>query len=310
MQHQGARRRKRAGLSLAEFMERFPTNQAAEEWFLKTRWPDGVTCARCGSPNVTARKTTTPRQWHCRVCGLDFSVKAGTLMHKSPLSFRTWATALYLLSTSLKGTSSMKLHRDLAVTQKTAWYLAHRIREAWMQPPVPFSGPVEVDETYIGGKERNRRPAKKKRLGRGTVGKAIVVGMKDRPSGRVAARVVASNDARTLTGFVGRRTMPTAAVYTDDHPSYRGLHRHKTVRHSVGEYVRGGVHTNGIESFWSLFKRGYTGTYHKMSPKHLDRYVGEFEGRHNVRSLDTMDQMRLLAQGMVGKRLRYRDLVA
>ena len=309
MVRKGPGRRERTGLSLTQLMDRFPDNASAEAWFLETRWPNGVTCARCGSPSVTARKTATPRQWHCRACGLDFSVKAGTLMHKSPLPFRTWVMALYLLSTSLKGTSSMKLHRDLAVTQKTAWYLAHRIREAWQSPPVPFDGPVEADETYVGGRDRNRRPSKKKRR-RGVVGKAIVVGVKDRPSGRVSVGVVAKNDSRTLTGFVGRRTTPTARIYTDDHPSYRVLLRHEIVRHSHGEYVRRDVHVNGIESFWALLKRGYHGTYHKMSPKHLDRYVGEFAGRHNVRSLDTIDQMRLLAQGMVGKRLRYRELVA
>ena len=235
-------------------------------------------------------------------------------MHSSPLGFRIWAIAIFLATTNIKGIASMKLHRDLKVTQKTAWHLAHRIRESWQDEATMFAGPAESDETYIGGKRKNMPAKKRKELtGRGAVGKAAVVGVKDRATGQIAARRAARTDAPHVAGFVAEKVKLGAKVYTDEATVYRALdawYDHESVNHSVGEYVRDMAHTNGIESFWSLLKRGYQGTFHKFSEKHLDRYVREFAGRHNIRPRDTLDMMRFVAIGMAGKRLRYKDLIA
>ena len=314
----------REGMTLADLFRRFPDDAAAERWFTDIRWPGGgINCPHCGSLNIqngTAHKTMPYR---CRDCRKWFSVKTGTVMQSSKLGMQVWAIASYLLTTGLKGQASMKLHRDLGITQKTAWHLAHRIRETWTKKASAaghddagpmMCGPVEVDETYIGGKRKNMPASKRKALtGRGAVGKTAVVGGKDRASNRVAARSVEATDGPTLQGFVVENATPGAMVYTDEAAAYEGIapdFEHEAVCHSVGEYVRGQAHTNGMESFWSMLKRGYHGTYHKMSPKHLDRYVTEFSGRHNDRPADTIDQMENIAQAMVGKRLRYKDLIA
>ena len=251
--------------------------------------------------------------YRCRDCRGHFSVTKGTVMQSSKLGLQKWAIALYMMTTGLKGTASMKVYRELGVTQKTAWFLMQRIREGFLGDPVQLSGPVEVDETYFGGKLRNMSRTRRKQFsGRGPSGKTAVVGAKDRGTKLVSAKVVEDTTGRTLLGFIREAVTPGAEVFTDDSTSYRGMegYGHDSVNHSAREYVRGRVHTNGIESLWSMLKRGYIGTYHKMSPKHLHRYVKEFAGRQNIREFGTLDQMRLVAMGLVGKRLRYKDLIA
>lgn len=299
----------RKGISLPRLFKMFPDDATAEKWFVKQRWPDGLRCAYCDGDHVVAKDSHPQMPYRCHDCKKHFSVKTNSVMHASKIGYQKWAIAMYLLTTNLKGVSSMKLHRDLEITQKSAWHMVHRIREAWADNTDVFDGPVEVDEAYIGGKDRNRHEWQIQE-GRGPKGKTAVVGMKDRASGQIEAEVVEATDKHTLQGFVAVNTEVDATVYTDGARAYEGMPRnHESVDHSVKEFVRGQAHTNGIESFWANLKRGYNGTYHHFSAKHLQRYVNEFAGRHNVRPLDTEDQMTALVQGMDGKRLRYGDLI-
>ena len=293
---------------MIELCDMFPDEDSARVWFEARVWPDGRHCSHCGSVRThVAGHNHMP--YRCSDCRRYFSVRTGTVMRKSHVPLRKWVFAIYLHLTSLKGVSSMKLYRDIGVSQPTAWFMLQRIRKAWDDDNWPFGGPVEVDETYIGGRERNKHAGKKLKAGRGPVGKAAVVGAKDRTTNKVQAKVVEKTDAETLQGFVIDAAAPGATVYTDDAAAYRGIpYDHESVKHSVGEFVRDMAHTNGIESFWSMLKRGYQGTYHKMSPKHLQRYVNEFAGRHNIRNRDTVDQMGYVVAAMAGKRLRYREL--
>ena len=304
----------RKGITLKKMLKMFPDDETAEQWFIKQRWPNGMCCPICGSTNVQSgcKHKTMPYRCREKECGKKFSVKTGTVMECAKVGYQDWLIGAFLLMTSLKSVSSMKLHRDIGVTQKTAWFLAHRLRAALSQDGMLFAGPVEVDETYVGGKRHNMPKAKRKEPdGRGPVGKTAVVGAKDRATKQVAAQVVTSTDSDTLKGFVTEHTQPGAKVYTDDAGAYHSLpFDHATVKHSLSEYVRGDVHTNGIESLWSMLKRAHKGTFHKLSPKHLDRYVQEFAGRHNLREQDTIDQLGSLQSGMEGKRLRYHTLIA
>jgi len=303
----------RKGLSLIQVMDMFATEEAARDWIESIIWPFGRCCPHCGSIRTSEASHKKMPYW-CADCRSYFSVKTGTAMANSKIPLRKWAIAIYLCMTNLKSVSSMKLHRDLNISQKSAWFMLHRIREAWMpqkgEENDPFSGPVEVDETYVGGLESNKHEKDKLKAGRGTVGKTAVIGMRDRATGKTRAKVVPNVDGETMRDFIAENAAPDAKVYTDDAKVYSGLpNDHEVVRHSVGEYLRGKVHTNSIETMWSMLKRAHKGTFHKLSPKHLDRYVQEFAHKSDLRELDTMVQMSVVVSRLFGRTLGYRRLI-
>ena len=296
--------------SLYDFFKKFPDEEAARLHFEDKRWKSGVSCAHCGSFSVAECANHAPMAYRCRDCRKHFSVRTGTVLAESKLPLQKWLMAIYMMTTARKGIPSTQMARELGITQKSAWFLAQRIRETWMANSDASMGPtVEMDETYIGGKNKNRHSDKKVQGG-GSFGKAPVIGIRDR-SGVVRAASVETTSKATLHGFIAANVRAGSTVVTDDFPAYRGLkgYLHLTVNHTAREFVRDQAHTNGIESFWALLKRGYYGIYHYMSVKHLHRYVNEFSFRHNTAKVSTLDFIGMTIERAVDKRLTYKDLI-
>lgn len=300
-------------LSIAEVLKMFSTETKAVKWLEKARWGNAPVCAHCGSVEKISRAKSKRHTYWCGNCRKQFTVKTGSVMHASNIKVNAWAVAMYYVLTARKGISAMQLSKELDVTYKTAWFMLHRIREACGNGDFRLSKVVEVDETYLGGKEENKHESSKARKGRGAVGKQAVIGMRER-GGKVKAKPVADTKKPTVQGFIREGVEEGSTVYTDDHRSYAGLrgYEHKAVRHSAKEYVNGMAHTNGIESVWAVLKRGFTGTYHNWSVKHCGRYVNEFTFRLNEGNceIDTIDRLDALGKGMGNKRIPYKVLVS
>ena len=304
----------RKRVSLLEFTQTFNSEEKAMSFFESVRWQQGRHCPHCGSVETSEASHKTMPYW-CKDCRKYFSVRTGTLMEESRISYAKWLLAIYLIRTSLKGISSTKLGNDLGISQQSAWFLAHRIRKGWeSNAKEMFSGEVEADEAYIGGLERNKHDKKKLKAGRGPVGKKTVIAIKERKTRRVRAVMIEGKDYASILRVVLNNVSRGAKIYTDEHSGYTALkhlgYDHDSVHHRSGEYVKGEAHTNGVESFWAMLKRGYYGTYHQMSAKHLQKYIDEFADRTNIRHMDTMDQIKATAEGLVGKRLTYQKLIS
>lgn len=270
-----------ADMNLVALIEQFGNDETCRAHLEALRWPHGVACIRCGS--LTVYRLPKRDQFECKDCAYQFSVTTGTVLHDTHLPIWKWFLATYLIVEAKKGISSRQLGRTLHVARKTEWYLSHRIREAMAQAMAGYpllTGEVEVDETYIGGSVRGK--------GRGyKANKTIVVGAKSR-DGQTRTKVVDRNDTKTLHGFIREHVSPDAeAIYTDEFAGYRGIAdantRHETVNHKAEEWVRGAVHTNGIEGTWSLFNRALVGSYHQVQRKHLNAYLHEMGWRQNNR---------------------------
>jgi transposase-like protein len=300
-------------ISTFELFALIPDAETARLYLESRLWPNGVTCPTCaGRERITNRKGDFYR---CNVCETTFTVRTGTIFERSHVPLHKWIYAMYLVVTARKGISSMQLAKEIGVTQKTAWFMLQRLREACSGKMDKLSGLIEVDECFVGGKEANKHESKKLRAGRGSVGKTAVVGLRER-GGRTIAFPVENTDKENLQGAVLDNVEIGSQVVTDEASGYQGMdglfYSHETVNHGSGEYSRGDVNTNSIESVWALLKRGVYGTWHHISTKHVARYVNEVTFRLNAGNVanHTLDRLDSFIRAVDGQRLTYERLIA
>jgi transposase-like protein len=308
--------------TLADAIRYFSNEQVCIDTVAFMRWPTGPECPDCLSPKDRQHWLKTQRRWQCRECGKQYSVKLNTIFEDSAIPLTKWLPAMWLLANCKNGISSYEIARDIGVTQKSAWFMLQRIRLAMKNKSVLKlgyrGGPVEMDETFIGGKLKNMHKSKKPKgtgfsgIAGGAMAKTIVVGMLER-KGRVKTEVVAERSHIVLRALVNKHIHPGATLITDEWGGYKGTNlTHEIVNHAA-EYVRGQVHTQGIENFWSLLKRSLGGTYISVEPFHLDRYVDEQAFRYNNRAtadnpVNDADRFALVLSQVSGKRLTYAEL--
>ena len=317
----------RKGITIFQAMDEiFATEEKSRLWLESIRWKKGIHCAYCGSTRISDNQKHKTMDYRCKDCRNFFSVKTNTVMHRSPLPYRVWTMAIYFIDTQLKSNAAMKFYRDLGVCQKTAWFLAHRLRAAWnYDEGIVFEGPVEVDEATTDGIVNNMSNKKRKEwrekypTARGMTGKTVIIAMFDRATKQTIAKVMEKHDKDSIQEFVLNHTEEGCVVMTDGSTDYLGLpnRQHEAVSHNRKKYaekrmINGKmetVSTNNVETFWSMLKRGHNGIFHKISPKQLQRYVDEAVGKRNIRKLDTIKQMRSIAKGMFKTRLAYKELI-
>ena len=304
--------------TLQEAITHYANEDNALAFMVRMRWPEGITCPRCGSAEHSF--LSTRRIWKCKGCKKQFSVKVGTIFEDSPLKLSTWLPAVWLITNAKNGISSCEIARSLGVTQKSAWFMLHRIRLAMQAGTLEkIEGEAEVDETFIGGLEKNKHSERRRRSGRGPVGKAIVMGILERGgadgTSKVRAKVIHNTDKDTLHNEVRSNVAPGSEVHTDAHPSYSGLsdveekYVHEVINHSV-EYVRDTVTTNRIENFFSCLKRTLKGTYIAVEPYHLGAYLDEQITRFNLRKGTDATRFESVAGATKGKRITWKELIA
>lgn len=294
--------------NLIDVMMHFSDNETCKNYLAEMRWSDGIICPHCTHDKVYTMK----KNYKCAGCRKQFSVTKGTIFENSPIPLQKWFAAIWLITSHKKGIASLQLHRDISVTQKTAWFMLHRIRNCFGVETEQLDNTVEVDETYIGGKNKNRHESKKIKgtQGRSTKDKAAVLGMLERGD-KVKAVKVPDVGTETLTTEIIENVKEGSTIYSDEWKSYKALNaifEHSFVSHSAKEYVNGDVHTNTIEGFWSLLKRGIIGIYHFTSKKHLQKYLNAFAYRYNTRNLECSERFsNMLAISNV--RLTYKQLI-
>lgn len=298
--------------SLLQMMQAIPDEQTAIEHFTAIRWKNGAFCPHCASPRVY--HFSDKRNHKCGDCRKRFSIRVGTIFEDSKLPLRTWLLAIWLITSHKKGIASTQLAKDLGITQKSAWFVTQRLREAIRTQSFnrPLDGEVEADETFVGGKEKNKHAWQRIGGKQGGRGKVAVLGILER-GGELRTEITPSLSARNVQTVIRENVKPGTALMTDEHGAFVGLGRdynHHRVNHSAGEYVRHYVlHTNGIEGVWALFKRQIVGTHHWLSAKHLSRYLQEMTWRFNLREMDEGDRVNALLAQTSG-RLTYKELIA